>query len=107
MDFGLNLSQAFGILIFFYLVGGIVQVTTGEAVTVIQLPDVNNDLIGGVVGLVNAFFNLVTMPIGVINLVDFGIEELNLVVKSVLYIVLAYVYMVVLSGIKDMISPFS
>lgn len=107
MDFGMNLSQAFGILIFFYLVGGIVQVTTGEAVTVIQLPDVNNDLIGGVVGLVNAFFNLVTMPIGVINLVDFGIEELNLVVKSVLYIVLAYVYMVVLSGIKDMISPFS
>jgi len=107
VDFGLNLSQAFGILIFFYLVGGIVQVTTGEAVTVIQLPDVNNDLIGGVVGLVNAFFNLVTMPIGVINLVDFGIEELNLVVKSVLYIVLAYVYMVVLSGIKDMISPFS
>lgn len=107
MDHDLSLSQAFGILIFFYLVGGIVQVTTGEAVTIIQLPEVNNDLIGGVAGLVNAFFNIITMPMGVINLIDFGFQELNLIVKSVLYIVLAYVYMVVLSGIKDMISPFS
>lgn len=107
MEQGLELSQAFGILIFFYLVGSIVQVTTGEAVTLIELPEVSNDILGGVVTLINAFFNILTMPIGVIGLVDFGLAPLNLVVKSVLFIVLAYVYMVVLSGIKDMVWPFS
>ena len=119
---GLNLGQAFAVLMFFYIVGAVVQIVSGEPIATFQLPEIRVEpadrgllsliitgiasAFGGIIDLVNAFLQLITLPLSVISAVDFGVFELNVAVKSLLFIVLGYVYFVVLSGIKDIISPF-
>jgi len=107
---------------FFYIVGAVVQIVSGEPIATFQLPEIRVEpadrgllsliitgiasAFGGIIDLVNAFLQLITLPLSVISAVDFGVFELNVAVKSLLFIVLGYVYFVVLSGIKDIISPF-
>ena len=108
-----DLSRAVAVLLFFYLLGALLNIATGNELRVLEIPRIEVGeggnfliaLLNGAIAGMQFIVDLLSLPFAVVMAVDFGIEPLNIIVKSTAFIVVAYTYLVVLKAVKDVLHP--